>query len=150
MSGIMAILAGSSGITLLDTQTVTRGTTTTGTDPYYNWSGYKSASPAIGSISDGTSNVYSGATITGLYFTETGQISPPNGIVTRQLIWYLTSEVANSGWTSMLVGTTNFLRADAVFNTGTGYSKWTWTIAINDPFVSEGDPFSASTTVKWY
>ena len=149
MSGFVGAIAAGAGITLLDTQTVTRGTTTTGTDPYTEYSGF-AASPAIGSISDSTSNVYSGATITNLYFAQTAQISPAVGYVSRQLIWRLSSEVANSGWATMLVGTTTFTRATATFNTGTGYSQWTWPITIGDPFLSEGDPFSSSTTVKWY
>lgn len=145
-------VSGASGITILDTQTVTHGATTTGVgpDPVTEYSGFKAATPAFGSISDGTSNVYAGATITGLYFTQTTVYSPSSGYVARQVIFRLSSEVANSGWTTLLVGTATFLRANATFNTATGYSQWTWTVPIYDPYLSEGDPFTSSTTVKFY
>lgn len=148
MSGAFAAASGAAGIVILDTQTVTRGQTQTGTDPFfYDWSGYKSATPAIGSISDGTSNVYSGAAITALHFY---QYSESGQYLTRQMIFRLSSEVANSGWATMLVGTGIFSRTDAAFTTGTGFSQWAWSISIPDNYISEGDPFTASTTVKWY
>lgn len=144
----MAALAGSGGVAILDTQTVTRGMQTVGTDPFYsNYSGYSAASPAIGSISDSTSNVYSGATISMLYFWE---YSESFQYLTRQLVWRVGSVVSNSGWTTMLVGTSSYNRADAAFTTGGAYSQWVWSLPIPDNFVSEGDPFTASTTVKWY
>lgn len=149
MSGFIAAIAGSSGITLLDTQTVTKGTTSSGSDPITQYTGQRSAplSPTCGSISDGTSNVYSGAAISGCYFLETAYLGQ---IGARQVIWRIASEVANSGWSTMLVDVTTFARADATFTTGTGYSQWLWSLPIPDPYVSTGDPFISSTTVKWY
>lgn len=148
MSGFAIALAGSRGITILDTQTVTRGQTTTGVDPLIeSYSGFKSATPSFGSISDGTSNVHAGATITGLYFY---QYSESFQYLTRQMIFRISSEVANSGWTTMLVDVSPYNRADASFTTGSGFTQWTWALPIPDNFISEGDPFVASTTVKWY
>lgn len=146
MTGILcSLIGGTTASATLDTQTVTRGQTTLGSDPYTNYSGYKASSPAIGSISDGTSNIYGGAAITALYFYEVGYITPPVGYQTRGLVLTI-SGATNSGWTSMKVGSTVFNRADAIsFSSGT----WEWSIDIPDAFTSGGDPFSASTTVIW-
>lgn len=145
MTGILCMIGGSAAAAgPLDTQTVTRGQTTTGSDPFTNWSGYKSATPAFGSIADGTSNIYAGAAITSLYFYEVGYISTGAGYLTRLLVLTITG-ATNTGWTTMTVGSTIFYRASASFSSGT----WTWDIPIPDPYTSEGDPFSASTTVVW-
>jgi len=150
MTGIMAALAGATGTSILDTQTVTRGFSSTGSNPSSYYSGY-SASPVAGSISDGTSNLYSGATISQLCFYESAYTSPPNGIVARQIIFKVGSVVANSGWSAVVIGSTLYYRSDAIFTTGSGFSQWTWVMGISDPFVSgDGDPFTSSTTVKWY
>ena len=148
MSGIQMALFGSARL-ILDTQTVTRGNAATGVNPTLEYSGWKNLSPTIGSIADGTSNVYSGASITQLYFFQEGYDSPPVGYTTRQVIFRLGSAVANSGWSLITIGTTTFSRSSATFTTGTGFSQWVWNIPIADPFVSEGNPFSATTLVTW-
>lgn len=148
MSGFFAALTGGTSIAILDTQTVTRGQTSSGTDPILFYSGFRTTGP-LGSITDSTSNVYSGATITDLYFYE-ASTNPPIGIYTRQIVWRLSSVVSNSGWSQMEIGGVGFLRADASFTTGTGFSQWVWSLNIPDQYVTEGDPFTASTTVKWY
>ena len=151
MTGVLAALAGS-GSSILDTQTVTRGTTSTGSDPYFNWAGFNSTgSPTFGSISDGTSNVYAGATINGLYFFEEGSIAG-GGYYTRQIIWEVNGTQSNSGWSTMTIGSTTYARADATFSNTGGVSIWTWDIPIDpfpDPNPASPGPFTASTTVTW-
>jgi len=149
MTGILCAIAGAAAASPLDTQTVTPGTNSAGTDPTLYYSGYKSATPAIGSCSDGTSNLYSGASITGLYFHEQSYTSPPNGITVRQIVFAVSGTQSNSGWDTITIGVTSLNRTDATFSTSGGTS-WTWNRTINDPFVSEGDPFSGSTQVVWY
>lgn len=150
MTGILAALAGG-GSSILDTQTVTRGTTTTGTDPFSNWAGYQNTGPSFGSISDGTSNVYAGATINGLYFYEEGS-SGAFGYYTRQIIWIVNGTQSNSGWSTMTIGSTTYNRTDATFSTSGGVSAWYWNIPIDpypDPNPASPGPFTATTTVTW-
>lgn len=149
MTGVLAVLAGG-GAAILDTQTVTRGTTSTGSDPYFNWAGYKgTGSPTFGSISDGTSNVYAGATINGLYFFEEGSVAG-GGFYTRQIIWEVDGTQSNSGWSTMTVGTTTYARTDATFSASGGVSTWIWNIPIPDPLTSGSPgPFTATTIVTW-
>lgn len=149
MTGILCVLSGGGGGgggtgPVLDTQTVTVASLTTGSDPTLHYSGYNASGPTFGSISDGTSNIYGGAAITGLYFYQESFVSPPVGYTTRQLILTITG-ATDSGWTTMKVGTTNFARTDAFFSSG----SWWWDIPIPNPFVSEGDPFTATTIVEW-
>jgi hypothetical protein len=109
------------------------------------YSGFKTTAPTIGSISDGTSNIYGGAAITGLFFFQEIYVSPPVGYTTRQLILSITG-ASDSGWTTMKVGSTSFNRTSAAFFAS---GTWVWNIPISNPFVSEGDPFTATTIVEW-
>lgn len=114
MSGIqMALLGSQLSAAKLDTQTVTVGTS--GSAGFQDRiRGY--LSPTLGSISTGSSSIYGGATITALAWLETG----PTGAG----YYYLAiSGAANSGWTSMVIGTDTLLRASATYSSGT----WTWT-----------------------
>ena len=146
VTGILCTLAGGGRRGALDTQTVTSGSTSTGSNPIYTYDGFNSG--MIGSIADGTSNIYGGAAITGLYFYQEGYTSPPVGFVNRMVIWTVAGSRANSGWTSMLVGSTLFNRVDASYTTGTNTS-WGWTLPIPDPFITQGNPFGATTVVVW-
>lgn len=147
MTGVLCAMVGASGSgAILDTQTVTRGSLSTGSNPTQNYSGFGSGS--FGSISDGTSNIYGGASILGLYFVEEAYTSPPVGITSRQLVLTINGSQANSGWSLMKVGSTVFSRADAGYAAST-QTNWVWNIPIDNPFVSEGDPFTATTTVIW-
>jgi hypothetical protein len=112
MSGIqMALL--SSGDGRLDTQTVTVGTSgTAGAQDRLR--GYSSFGP-LGSISDGTSNIYAGATITALEWIEIG----PAGAGYYYLV---ITGATNTGWTSMVIGTDTLLRASASYTSG----SWSW------------------------
>lgn len=115
------------GVTLpgddLDTQTITSGS-------YSDKSGASNGyySGFIGSISDGTSDIYGGAAITAIYaYTD---------FYTTTVSLIITGAQANSGWTTMTIDGTPFNRADASFS-GSGPTQWYWTIsgAIN-PFTA--------------
>lgn len=145
----MALL-GSAGF--LDTQTITSGSASTGTDPYFNWYGYKgTGSPTFGSISDGTSNIYAGAAIDGIYFYEAGSVNPPGpGFYDRYIALVINGVQSNSGWTTMTIGSTAFTRSTASFSTSGGVSTWTFGLNIPDPFASGSPgPFSPTTIVTW-
>lgn len=120
----------SAGPAYLDTQTVTVGVELS---QYVSWYGY-SNSINLGSISDGTSNIYGGASIL--------QIANLNGNST-----FLTIEGsrANSGWTTMTINGIDFNRADASYSTTTTNTAWTWSPSSNPFGTTEG----AEVTVTW-
>lgn len=98
-----------SSATVLDTQTVTSGTSGTAGSRYR---GFSTAGPAIGSINDGTSNIYAGAAITRFWWDET--------LGEYQLA---ITGAANNGWTSVTInGTKTLNRTDAIYTSG----QWTW------------------------
>lgn len=113
-------VAGSSGsaqwdipVTLRDTQTVTVGTTTIsdkfGSTTYY---GYGSG---FGSISDGSSNVLGGASITALQTV--------NSII---LEFTVSGNLENTGWSALKIDSTYFRRDEASFTSGGGSTTWSW------------------------
>ncbi len=118
------------GFSGLDQQVVTAGSTGSIGDRKRGFS----TALAIGSIVDGTSNVYSGAAITELYHDET-----------TNLVHLKITGAANSGWTTMRIlsaglGTVDLLRASGTFAS----NEWTWT---------QANPFGGAatvTTVQWY
>jgi hypothetical protein len=150
MTGVLAMLVGS-GATILDTQTVTRGAASTGTDPYFNWAGYKgTGSPTFGSITDGTSDIYAGAAINGLYFYEEGTTAGSTGWYTRAIVWVVNGTQSNSGWSVIDIAGATYSRTAASFSTAGGVSTWTWFEPIPDPVVSGAPgPFTPSTLVTW-
>jgi len=96
----------------LDTQTVTSGSigTAAALNRARGW-----LTGTIGSITDGTSDIYAGAAVTGLYYDEGGGDSAS---------YYLAiTGAANSGWTTLTIGTTVLSRASASYSSG----SWTWT-----------------------
>lgn len=108
MSGVISALFGSAG-GFLDTQTVTTGTLgTAGNQDRQR--GFRSG--VIGSIVDGTSNIFGGAAITEAYWDE-----PTTS-------YYLTiTGATNTGWTNLSINGVNFTRASAAF----AGSTWSWT-----------------------
>lgn len=106
-----------SGSTSLDTQTVTSGSD--GTAPNLDRRrGFLSG--VIGSILDGTSNIYGGAAITAFYYNENGG----SGMTYALTI----TGATNSGWTQVTIdGLKTLARADAV-----SFSASTWTWATTD------------------
>jgi hypothetical protein len=147
MTGIICALVGGSAAPVLDTQTVTVDSFSDGSNPVSYWSGYGSPF-ALGAIVDGTSNIYGGAAIFDLYFYQESTVSPPVGYTTRYLLLTIDGSQADSGWTTMTVGTTVFTRASATYSAGSTTS-WLWNIPIPDPFVDEGDPFSTGNVAVW-
>ena len=109
------LMAGAGGAgSILDLQSMVVGTS--GTTPNQTW-GYLQ-SPAQGSMTDGTSNIYGGAQIVGLRgFESSGQITlviAGNGL-------------ANSGWENVrIVGSDTFVRASASYSTNGTNTFWTW------------------------
>lgn len=127
MSGILGAAFGP-GTNYLDTQTVTVGGIGTAF-ALDRLRGYLSGS--IGSISDGTSNVYAGAAITALYYDEGG------GTATYKLI---ITGAANSGWSQITIGSTTLTRISASYSSG----LWTW--ATSDTIVMQ--PFGAIGSIR--
>jgi hypothetical protein len=120
--------SGSYGGGSSDTQTVTSGASGSAVNGD-RVRGFVTGS--LGSIADGTSNLYSGAAIRELASVENTDFD---------VVLQITGVLANSGWTSMNVGGTHvLLRADAGFSTAGGNSTWTWTAA--------GQLFGSSGTV---
>lgn len=104
-------LVGSTGS--LDAQTVTTGAS--GSLPNRQ-RGYH-AVPALGSIADGTSNVYAGAAVTELYYSEDG-VDGSSGIYVLRI-----TGATNSGWTTLTIGSKALLRAAADSFLG---GQWQW------------------------
>ena len=115
--------------TILDTQTVTVGSRN---DYGYISTGYKSTGTGVGSISDGSSNVYSGANINDLYHQTT----------TNKLYFRLAGVRANSGWTKMMINNNTFMRVSATYS-ATSTTTWIWPLS-SQPFGSSG-----TATVTW-
>jgi hypothetical protein len=100
---------------ILDTQTVTVG----GSGTIGNADRIRGYTSGLGSIVDGTSNIYGGAAIASLFWNEN------NG----DYYYFLAIVGAtNSGWTTLTIGTKTLNRADATFGTG---ANWTWPTADN-------------------
>lgn len=147
MKGSRALSAADGAPATLDTQTVTSGSSSSGSDPFFNWYGYRNSAPIIGSISDGTSNLYAGATINGLYSYEEGTSAGGTGYYSRLLILAINGTQANSGWTTMTVAGVNYSRASATFSTAGGQTTWTWNIPIPNPLVSASPLIATSIAV---
>lgn len=101
-----------------DSQTVTNGVYS---DKFGNSYGFLSG--VAGSISDGTSNLYSGAAITALYYYD----------ATATIYFSVSGSPANSGWTKMTIAGVDYMRSSASFSSGT----WSWSAGSN-PFSSFG------------
>ena len=116
MTGVTAISAGWSAGTggggTLDTQTVTTGASGNAVDLDRIRGWYQAG--GLGSISDGTSNIYGGAAITEFFWNENG------GTPEYQLT---ITGATNTGWTQVVIGGTKTLtRSSASFGSGT----WIW------------------------
>lgn len=94
----------------LDTQTVTVGLS----GSVLNEDRNRGYTTGLGSISDGTSNIYSGAAITSLFWSE-------DAAGVGSYILYIPG-AANSGWQIMVIGNQELLRTDATYSSG----FWSW------------------------
>ena len=106
-----------------------------------NWHGkYTNSYDTAGSISDGTSNLYSGASIVELYYFWN----------TVYDISYLAlrvdgSSLANSGWTTLTIGTESYQRTSATYNgSQSGDTQWTWAGDTDGDYDGSVNPFNAS------
>lgn len=113
----------------LDTQTVTVGTNQVSS---ITWWGYSDSNFPHGSVSDGTSNMYSGAAYDAIdSFTDTSQSN--YGYST---LLYVDGVQPNSGWTTMTVDGVAFNRVDASY-TSSSTTSWSWVSATTtSPFGS--------------
>ena len=111
--------------TILDTQTVVIGSRN---DYGYISTGYRSTSSATGSVTDGTSNLYSGATVRDIYHIST----------LNRLYFSVLGSLSNSGWTTMKINGISFTRASASFTVTGGNTTWYWASISSHPFGSSG------------
>ena len=107
---------------ILDTQTVVIGSRN---DFGYISTGFRVS--VYGSISDGTSNVYSGAAIDRIYHQST----------VNKLFFSLAGSRANSGWTTMKINGISFARTSASYS-AQYTTTWTWSSVTSHPFGSSG------------
>lgn len=156
--------AGGGGGASLDTQTVTVGSDSyfqAGGSiggvyipaQYYYYSGLMTNFPPSnqsisgGSISDGTSNIYGGAAIEDVYHLFN------DGFDYEMIYLVIAGNTrANSGWTTMTIGSTAFARTDAAFQQGNAQNApnstiWYWVGGTNNSTGSAlYNPFSSSGT----
>lgn len=85
---------------------------------YWDNYGYQAITDAnYGSLSDTSVEYLSGTpTIVGIFWS---------GLAT-QLILSMSGTVANSGWTTLTIGSTSYARTDALHNQTGTYTNWTW------------------------
>lgn len=94
--------------------TVTTGTTGSAPNRVYGWE----ISSGAGTITPTTSTIYSGAAVTDLKWAEGG------GVAQYMLV---IAGAANSGWTTLTIGSTVLTRASAIYASLGGYGVWIWT-----------------------
>ena len=137
---------------LKDTQIMTVGQGVA--NPYYGvrW-GYGLVSQniysSIGSISDGTSNIYSGATVGGMYWHDLNGSYKPT-------IFSVAGNKSNSGWTSMYIysftgapyPSTTLARSSASYsyNASKNATTWSWGGVTSNPF---GTTSGATKKITW-
>tara|TARA_B110000285_G_scaffold85697_1_gene98350 strand:- start:1479 stop:1937 length:459 start_codon:yes stop_codon:yes gene_type:complete len=128
--------SGGGGGSSLDSQTVTVGATTAGTTSRRGFS----SSGSYGSISDGTSNLYSGAAIVQIQYTWDTSY-PISGVA----LTIDGASRANSGWTTLTIGTTSYQRSSAQYAPDAGGDTyWTWFAGTDN--TGAGNPFSGTGT----
>lgn len=111
---------------VIDTQTVTVGLYSI--TVYGSTSNIRGFSAGLtGSISDGTCNFKSGATIEYLAYSD------QNGTTNKEVQFRLDGNHSNSGFTTMSVAGTNYARTSASYVYSGGNSYWRWTVSSN-PF----------------
>jgi hypothetical protein len=132
---------GASGIVILDTQTVTVGTIDANqyVGAQYGWTDF--TNPNTGSVSDGTSNIYSGAAVrTLLYFDLNAD--------QKYFSYVNAGNSGNTGWTTLTVNGSSYQRSAATYsyNSGNNYSRWEWSTNSTNPM---GTTNGVTRTVEW-
>ena len=107
----------------IDVQTITAAISGTYGSNFY-FQGYRSG--IYGSISDGTFNGKSGATITDFYSSHVYS--------TDRLFFIISGVYSNAGFTALNLNGVNYSRSSATFTTGSNYSKWMWDSVGGNPF----------------
>ena len=135
--------SGGGGSSNLDSQTVTVGSSTSasggsgapaGTTVRRGYSGIYS----IGSVSDGTSNLYSGALFSEIQYTW-DTIYPISAFTLR----IVGASRANSGWTTLTIGTTSYQRSSAQYAPDAGGDTyWSWYSGSDNS--GAANPFAAA------
>ena len=93
-----------------------------------------------GSISDGTSNLYSGASIVQIQYTWNNVFG-----VSVIILEIAGNNRANSGWTTLTIGTTSYSRTNATYSASNGANTaWTW--FGGSDLTGAQNPFSATGT----
>lgn len=118
----------------LDSQTIVTGSYVDDgavmTYSYYG-KGSTGAPSAFGTISDGTSNLYAGAAITGLYYKNSYNKNLLD-TTADEVFLIITGTLSNSGWTAMTIGSETYLRSAAAFTTPSGKSQWVWSAVSSE------------------
>jgi hypothetical protein len=134
----------------LDTQTVTVGQSLAfdnglGLSDFYGYSTVAAVGSSFGSISDGTSNIYSGGSITELYYEYFSDYS--NLIQFSYMNLAITGATdiatADGGWDKIILNGTTFNRSDAFFSPG---GSWVWQANANYGPWYGGSPFGSAGT----
>ena len=134
MTGVLCILAASQTEIYLDRQLVTVGGTGTSVDENRK-RGFSSGS--FGSIVDGTSDIYSGASIQLLYWDESaGQV----------YFTIFSGTATNTGWTTLTIGSTKLSRTSATYNVYYTIHTWTWNVGSSPFGVSTGQTITCTFT----
>jgi hypothetical protein len=107
----------------VDVQTITAAISGTYGSSFY-FQGYRTGS--YGSISDGTFNGRSGATITDFYSSHV--------YTTDRLFFKISGVYSNAGFTTLNLNGVNYSRSSATFTTGSNYSQWMWDSVGGNPF----------------
>ena len=140
---------GGGGGSSLDTQTVTVGSATqnnaggSGAPSSVSvWKGFGfQSSTNFGSISDGTSNLYSGASIIEISYAWDSVY----GIGAVKLI-ISGNNRANSGWSTMTIGSTAYTRTSSTY-AGTSGSNTSWSWFQSGDTTGSGSPFGITNGV---
>ena len=107
----------------IDVQTVTAAVSGTYGSSFY-FQGYRSGQ--YGSISDGTFDGRSGATITDFYSSHV--------YGTNNLFFKISGVYTNAGFTTLNLNGVNYSRTSATFTTGSDYTQWQWTSVGSNPW----------------
>jgi|TARA_R110000822_G_scaffold206227_2_gene342662 hypothetical protein len=124
-----------------DTQTVTVGeliqNNSGGSGAPSSVTTYRGLNFGFGSVSDGTSNIYSGADVERImYMWDT--VYPVAGVY-----MIIDGTQTNSGWTTLTIGTTAYARTNASFSTTVNAGKTSWTWISGTDATGANNPFSA-------